>query len=98
MLKEILLCVGTFFCAVGIFFSAKYIFSQICKKNSPPPKIAFGVNDGADSVEVTVRQLIKQFPDSEILILDSGNKEETAKIIHKLCNDFGCVKYMGVFH
>ncbi len=97
MLKEILLCTEAVFCMIGIIFSAKYIFGQICKKSRSAPKFTFGISDNPDSIEGTVRQLIKSFPDSEILILDAGSEEESKEIIHKLCKDFGCVKYMGLF-
>lgn len=96
MIKEILLCIGTFFCVIGIISSVKCICTQICRKSRHTPKITLGVNNGSDSVEVMVRQLIKSCPNSEILILDSGSEEEAKEIIHKLCKDFGCVKYMGL--
>lgn len=97
MLKEIFLCIEAIFCIIGIVFSAKFIFSRLCKKSRKAPKFTLGISDNTDCIEGTVRQLIKSFPDSEILILDAGNEDEAKEIIHKLCKDFGCVKYMGLF-
>lgn len=97
MLKDFFLCMGTIFCIIGIYASIKYIFSRLCKKSKHSPKITLGLNDGSDGAEVIVRRLMNDFPDSEILVLDAASKEENKEIIHKLCTEFGCVKYMGLF-
>lgn len=97
MFIEVLLCLSVFFCIVGIFSSAKYVFSEIRIPHRRPGKIVLGVNGGTECIEVTVRRLVKKFPDAELLIAAAKTDDESVKIIRKLCEDFDCVKYTDLY-
>lgn len=85
MTKIILACVFFVAAASIIFFRALLP----CKKNKPT--IVIEAKNCADSLELIVRDVIKKFPDSEIIVSDKCSDDDTNTIIRILCSDYPCL-------
>lgn len=60
--------------------------SALIKRNTD--KLITKIEDGPDYVEMQVREILKENPESEIYILNKSKNAESLEIIRKLSLDF----------
>ncbi len=66
---------------------------SFCQQNYPDFQIVFGVGDSKDPVIATVRQLIKDFPEREIVLVINDFKFGSNPKVSNLINMYGAAKH-----
>ena len=83
--------------AVAVFFAT--FFWAVCShtdiKRIP---IVIGVYNREDKIEGILRNMIKKYPDTDIIAVDYGSTDETVKIIKLLQRDYENVTLVERFH
>jgi len=91
MFESFVLCVISFFSAVGIFSALKKSLYMLKSKHEKNSVIILNVNYNENSIEFILRQIIKNHPYSEIIVVDSDFSIDTLSIIKKICKDFSFI-------
>lgn len=88
MLESIILSIISIFSAVGIICTVRFIFTDFKSHMNPNSYILVSVKNCGKNIEGVIRLLMKNNPQSEIIIADCGSEDDTIEIIKKLNYDY----------